>query len=269
MRTTTTRRVTFTRRVTLFSWGYGGWGNATKRLVSAVDEVERGRGFEPPLFVDIRYSRAVRAIGFRDRAFEEQLGHARYRWMKSLGNANIGTHRGGVRIKCPDAADQLLDLALDAAEDLSRVIFFCSCPSPDDAAVCHRATVAKLILRASRRRGTNSEVVEWPGGAPGRRAQKMNVTEAMLQSVLEGRALLPVRGAREPKHFVGLPWGSLVELKSPRRTQLVSTGAARFIDGHWRLPVFLFPVEDGDGTTLLLSEALRRRREDGLEPRRS
>jgi hypothetical protein len=36
---------------------------------------------------------------------------------------------------------------------------------------------------------------------------------------------------------------TLVELKSPRRTQLVSAGAARFTDGRWRLPIFLFPVK--------------------------
>ena len=61
--------------ITIFKWGYDGWGNATKTLVRSVDAIERARGYESPIFVDIRYSRSVRAIGFRDHAFEKLLGH--------------------------------------------------------------------------------------------------------------------------------------------------------------------------------------------------
>ncbi|HMJ14857.1 MAG TPA: hypothetical protein VK524_25770 [Polyangiaceae bacterium] len=98
-------------RITI-KWGYEGWSNATKRLVRSVDAIERWRGYEPPLFIDIRYSRSVRAIGFRDHAFEELMGHTRYRWMRSLGNASIGTRRKRMRIQCPDAAQQLLGKAV-------------------------------------------------------------------------------------------------------------------------------------------------------------
>jgi hypothetical protein len=51
--------------------------------VRTTDASERALGYEPPIFVVIRFSRSVRAIGFRDRAFEQQLGHARYRGMRS------------------------------------------------------------------------------------------------------------------------------------------------------------------------------------------
>ena len=54
---------------TLFTWGYYGWGNATSQLVEMVDAVERARGFAPPMFVDIRIRRAVRAKGFQGDAF--------------------------------------------------------------------------------------------------------------------------------------------------------------------------------------------------------
>jgi hypothetical protein len=64
--------------VTLFTWGYYGWGNHTPQLVEAVDAVEASRGFEPPIFVDIP-------------AFEKLLGPTRHRWMKSLGNKYIET----------------------------------------------------------------------------------------------------------------------------------------------------------------------------------
>ena len=70
---------------TLFSWGYYGWGNHTPNLVEAVDAVETSRGFEPPIFVDVRIRRSVRAAGFKGPAFERLLGErtTRHRWMKT------------------------------------------------------------------------------------------------------------------------------------------------------------------------------------------
>ena len=61
-------------QTTIFTWGYYGWGNHTPQLVEAVDAVERSRGFEPPIFVDIRIRRTVRAKGFQGNAFEKLLG---------------------------------------------------------------------------------------------------------------------------------------------------------------------------------------------------
>lgn len=80
--------------VTIFSWGYYGWGNHTRRLVEAVDAVEASRGFRPPVFVDIRIRRSVRAAGFTGPAFEKLLEQGRHRWMKSLGNKFIQTELG-------------------------------------------------------------------------------------------------------------------------------------------------------------------------------
>src|SRR5580693_7440480 len=102
--------------MTIFTWGYYGWGNATPQLVQAVDAAERNRGFEPPLFVDIRIRRTVRAKGFQGNAFEKLLGPSRHRWMKALGNKFIQTRTGPhIQIADPTAADELLDVALDAA----------------------------------------------------------------------------------------------------------------------------------------------------------
>jgi hypothetical protein len=48
--------------------------NATPQLVESVDAVETSRGFEPPIFVDIRIRRNVWAKGFVGNAFEKLLG---------------------------------------------------------------------------------------------------------------------------------------------------------------------------------------------------
>lgn len=155
---------------TLFTWGYYGWGNATPQLVEAVDAVETARGFQPPLFVDIRIRRTVRAKGFQGSAFEKLLGPTRHRWMKSLGNSYIETRTGPfVQIADPSAADELLDLAIETDQQEQRLLFFCSCQWPrcNGDIACHRTTVAGLALKAAQKRGVPIEIVEWPGGQPG------------------------------------------------------------------------------------------------------
>src|SRR5262245_59263187 len=100
--------------LTLFSWGYWGWGSAVKKLIEAVDAVESARGFEPPMFCDIRLSRSVRAAGFAGSAFENAIGTARYRWLDALGNVAV-KQRGAMRIKDPAAVEALLDMAEECA----------------------------------------------------------------------------------------------------------------------------------------------------------
>lgn len=129
-------------------------GNATPQLVQAVDAVEQSRGFEPPLFVDIRIRRSVRAKGFQGSAFEKLLGPERHRWMKSLGNRYIETRTGpNIQIADPSAADELLDLSLESAQCQQRLLFFCSCPWPkfDGEIAGHRTTVAGLVFEVAKR----------------------------------------------------------------------------------------------------------------------
>lgn len=148
--------------MTLFTWGYYGWGNHTPHLVKAVDAVETSRGFQPPIFVDIRIRRSVRAAGFTGPAFERLLGKDRHLWMKSLGNEFILTRTGPpIHIADPAAADELLDLALESARHQQRLLFFCSCqwPKCHGMVACHRTTVAGLVLKAAKKRGVKIEIV--------------------------------------------------------------------------------------------------------------
>src|SRR5262249_60213185 len=103
-----------------------GGENPTRQLVEAVDAVEASRGFKPPIFVDVRIRRTVRAIGFQGSAFEKLLGPTRHRWMKSLGNRQIETGTGpAVQIADRSTAVELLDFALKAARNRQRILFFC------------------------------------------------------------------------------------------------------------------------------------------------
>jgi hypothetical protein len=220
-------------RTTLFSFGYWGAGSATRALVDAVNDAEALRGFEPPLWADIRISRSVRAVGFRDHAFERLLG-ANYVWMPDLGNVCVREHRGGIEIKNPAAVEDLLDHALSAPR--RRVIFFCACPAPIS---CHRRAVAMLTKEAARRRGSNVDVVEWPGGEPG--AMTIEVSDVIRRSVARaGQTTLAFRDSMSAGVAASLPWGTSVTLKAGKSQSSVLVGPARFTarGAHLRVLVF-------------------------------
>jgi hypothetical protein len=188
-------------RTTLFSFGYWGSGSATRALVDAVNDAEAQRGFDPPLWVDIRISRAVRAAGFRDNAFEKLLGR-RYLHMQSLGNSALHSGRARIAIRDPGAAEELLDHAL--SNPSRRVIFFCSCELP---AGCHRHVVAKLLTKAAHRRKADVTVIEWPGGDPTTQSFEvpLPVFRALARETQKTLALPP---HMSPATAASLPWAT-------------------------------------------------------------
>jgi hypothetical protein len=223
---------------TIFTWGYYGWGNHTPQLVQAVDAVERGRGFEPPLFVDIRIRRAVRARGFQGNAFGKLLGKDRHLWMKSLGNKFIQSRTGpDIQIADPAAADELLDLAVDLAQRKQRLLFFCSCQWPrcNGAVACHRTTVAELVLKAAGRRGVRVEVVEWPGGEP--KPITLDVPPQTFAAVRGGRKTIPLGNGPNLAEVAGLPWCSIATLQASGEKLHRVVGPALSQTTGWALPV--------------------------------
>lgn len=255
------------KRVSIFSWGYWGWGNATRQLVMAMAAAERAHDFTTPIFVDIRYSRSVRAVGFRGPAFKTMLPKGRYLWMPSLGNSNIGTRRGGIRIASPKTAPDLLDLAVKASARSQRVIFFCSCESPWRTRACHRHAVANLLTEAARRRGIPVDIQEWPGGQPSVRALAIRVSPAALLSARRGATGVPLKGATVPAALAGLPWGTLVKLAAGRDEFFTVVGPAAYRQGRWVLPRFFQHDERSPAALRKQASALRNRY--GLNGKRS
>jgi hypothetical protein len=204
--------------LTVFSFGYEGYGSGTARFVAAVDKVERERGFEPPLWVDARVSRSVRAIGFRDKAFEQLVGLDRYRWMRDLGNERVREGREGIQIRRPEAVADLLRLALDMPR--RRVVFFCSCSG--SYAGCHRHEVGRLLLRHARAVGAQVRCVEWPGGEPVALSFDLASNSALKRETLDTRGIL---GEAEA---AAVPWGSYGILRAAKRAEHVLLGPALF-----------------------------------------
>ncbi len=228
----------------LFSWGYDGWGPWTKEFVQAVDSVEESRGFEAPLFVDVRIRREVRAKGFVGNAFSRAAGDGRYDWKKELGNRCILTGEPGIKIDKPSAARELLSDALNRAEQGHRVLFFCSCKWPlgnwgEEVSIrgaCHRHTVGQLVLKYAREQipPPNIEVIEWPGGEP--ITAKLSLPQKKLRE-LRGRKSIPLGPALPPPKWCGLPWGSRVTVHCSDGDLHVVSGPASVSCGEWQLPV--------------------------------
>lgn len=256
--------------LTVFTWGYDGWGSSTRQLKAAVDAVESHRGFEPPYFVDLRISRSVRAEGFRENAFEKTVGKARYQWMPSLGNNRV-KRRNGPRIQIdePEAVEELLGIALRRSARRQRVLIFCQCALPGRPGShdrCHRVEVASLLLKAASKRNVSLSIGEWPGGQPQARSIQVSDLQA---AKLNGGARNIVLGKRQPPvELMGLPWGSIVDLRSPSSVGRVIADPAVYRGGKWLLPV-PFGVDSSGTVRTLKKKTLRERHLSGLDSRSS
>lgn len=226
-------------KLTIFSWGYWGWGNEAARFVEAVDAVEASRGFAPPAFVDIRIRRSVRAKQFQDDAFEEIVGRERYLWMNGLGNqAVIDPSLGHINILRPQDAKVLLEDAVVENQKKRRIIFFCACA---DAAHCHRRRVGTLLLDTARRLGQKLDVAEWPGSLPS--VIKEHLNEEIFRKVRAGAKTIPLLSHADLALYAGLGWGSTVEVTSGEQRSWFLTGPALRKKDSWCLPVLQGPFK--------------------------
>lgn len=228
--------------LTLFTWGYWGWGSATKQLVQGIDAVEKSRGYKPPLFIDIRLERSGRAVGFQGDAFRETVGDSRYKWLGGLGNLAI-KEGGPMRIKEPCEACTLLHHAEAAYNSGRRVIFFCDCKfpnNPEKNRKCHRCMVAGLVLKEARRRNFPMQIVEWPGDDPRLDVPEIEVSDKIYRALLRARKSIPLPAGFSLAEMAGLPWQSIVAVRpegSNAESARFFTGPARFKNGEWYLPV--------------------------------
>jgi hypothetical protein len=252
------------KKITIFSWGYWGWGSSAAQFVKGADAVEASRGYEPLLFVDVRLQRSVRAANFRGSAFEELVGETRYRWMKKLGNLAIADRSlGQIKIKDPHEAELLLDIAIENMKKNRRVLFFCACPFPKN---CHRYEVGKLLIKAAKRRNLNLEVVEWPGGEP--KEVQERVSGDVLKRLKNGAQILPLPAQTDPAKGMGLPWGSIVEIMGDSESLCFISGPAIYKQEKWGFPVvFFYELFNAPGEAR--EKAIRERRLRGYNCRTS
>jgi hypothetical protein len=222
-----------------FTWGYYGWGSASKDFVRAVDAHEAARGFLPPLFIDIRFHRSVKAANFQDRTFERIVGSERYLWEKRLGNKQIREKTGPrLQIADPHAAADTLDRIVELGARRQRVLMFCSCIQALDGGEvsCHRTVVADLLLKAAKKRRVRLEVAEWPGDDPV--SAVINADVDQERALSKGLRYVPIGPANGPlPPLATLGWGSQVHFKSDSTSSRVVTGPAYIKKGKWHLEI--------------------------------
>lgn len=253
-------------RLTIFSFGYYGWGTHTAELIEAVDAVEKSRGFEPPFFVDIRISQAVRAKGFNGKTFEKRVGPERHLWMKSLGNTNALSAKRGIQIAEPETVTDLLHLARLNGKEKRRVIYFCHCQFArcDGEDNCHRATVSQLLLNAAKKERCSIQVVEWPGGNPTH--IHLNVSNEVFRAVRNGRMTIPLEDGVADTEMLGLPSGSVATLHSDGESFHRIVGPAMRSKMKWCLPVLWRFFDQGAGLAEYKEHADSLRQDWGMEP---
>lgn len=255
------------KRITIYSWGYYGWGKVAHKFVEAVDQLEKQRGFVPPLFVDVRIRRTVRAFDFQNNHFRNIVGEERYQWVPELGNKDILRKRKrGIEIANPEAAEDLLDLAIRAAKKKQHVIFFCSCqfPKHDGEVACHRVTVGDLLLEAASRRSISLEIVEWPGGELQGWHFTLNSAKELFQFSKSKKLHVEENGSYE-----GLTLGSVIDVSFKNVRQQNMAGPMIWKKNKWLLPM-MDSTEINSRIEQLYEEEARRLQFDyGYNPRRN
>lgn len=239
-------------QLTLFTWGYKGWGNATEKFVAAADAVEQSRGWGQPLFVDVRASRKVRAIGFRERAFEKLLGE-RYRWMNGLGNEAIN-EGGAMRLIAPGAASDLLSLAQKMLSERRRIIFFCACESPSRS--CHRHMVADELLAAAEQGGHPIAVMEWPGieSIP-KVPELLRLDASTIRRLRKAPGSIPLGTELPDIRWLAQPWFSVIRFEAPKLPNYIDkgviySGPAQYSIRGWALPFLGAEVKEAKALKL-------------------
>ena len=220
------------KSLTVFSWGYWGWGNSGQQAVVAMDAVEASRGLGPPVFADCRAKRSVRARAFNGNSFEVFTGAGRYVWIPGLGNEAVRTGRGAMRLVDPRSVATLLELVDSSARQKRRVIFFCACAYRSQ---CHRDLIASTMADEARLRGIHLDIVEWPGGEPEERA--VPVDKKVLRAVRAGGLGIPL-GLRQPDaDLLRLPAGSILRLHASDSDLEATAFAHRVVmtAGAWKI----------------------------------
>lgn len=232
--------------VALFSFGYWGWGTSTAQLVQAFDALERGRGFNPPILVDVRISRSVRAPGFNNRALEKLVGADRYVHMPQLGNRAVIEVTGeAVTIANPEAAGALLDLAISEHAKSRRILFFCACPyqMQEGKPFCHRYKVGSLLLKEARSRNQSIVVTEWPGTTP--QVLTLTLSNEVLKKLRRGMKSVPLPKGFALDRIACIAWGSVANCLGDGAPFNVRVDRARWSANGWYLPVLAALGENG------------------------
>jgi hypothetical protein len=123
-----------------------------------------------------------------------------------------------------------------------------------------------LLLRTAAKRNVSLTVAEWPGGEP--KSQTVKIADPAAQAVRRGARHAALGTRQPPADLLGLPWGSIVYLKSPGFSCKAIADPPVYRGGKWLLPIPFGMAADQRGESLK-KQTLRERRLSGLDARTS
>lgn len=118
------------------------------------------------------------------------------------------------------------------------MVVFCAC---EIASFCHRHTVAKLLMKAGKKRDITLSITEWPGGEP--QQVELTISSKLFKEVKRGRKSVPL--PEDCDVLCALPWHSVVKLTDENTEDflLIVTGPAKYANEPY-LPI-LDPIKFG------------------------
>ena len=175
------------------------------------------------------------------------VGNDRYIHMPELGNRAIIQNTGEeITIANPDAAESLLDLAINAQTKNRRIVFFCACPfqMQNGKASCHRYEVGSLLLKFAQKRSQQILITEWPGTEP--QELSLTLSPQVLKKLRRGLKSLPLPKDKPLDHIASIAWGSVVHCSGDGEAFSQRVDRAKWSRDGWYLPV-LGAIDEHDG----------------------
>jgi hypothetical protein len=183
--------------------------------------------------------------------------------MPNLGNESIKTKQNSQIIRRPEAASDLLDIAIERAKRRQRVIFFCSCELPCE---CHRTKVKGLLLREARRRGVNVDIPEWPGTGPITEPVPVKLAPKVFKLLQRKSVGVYLPRSAPIERLAALPIGTVIQASCGGESQRFAVSCAQPDGKAWCLPILW---EDKAPVAPTLKNINKWLKECGYEARRT
>lgn len=128
----------------LYTWDYDGWGPHVPLMKKVFIEHNMAYAGRSLKWIDLRLSRAVRAVGFNNDEPERLLGRDHYAWIPEFGNVAV-KEGGKMRLKdFKKGYARLLEEIAFCTKKKMDIILFCHCPFIWE---CHRGMVIEKICK--------------------------------------------------------------------------------------------------------------------------
>jgi hypothetical protein len=200
-------------------------------------------GYVNPFLVDIRFKRTGHAKGFIGNALKNEIGKNNYLHIKELGNQNYNKPSKPIKIASPKKGITVLyDKIIEMQKDNRRVIFFCHC---ENAKLCHRTKIAKLLLKIFIENKKKISIIEWPGKTSNNQLE-ITLDDDQIKKLKKTPSYFKIPDKFSKLHIA--PWGTKIIIESKREGKKLTRyiSHAMFKKESWQIMPLREMDEDGE-----------------------